>query len=78
MNRPVKPVEGVKATAPSAPTETEPPVPNVTAAPAALVVAVPGRDPPPNDVTVASGKPRLSLASTPGAAIVRAVSKAVW
>jgi hypothetical protein len=75
---PLKPAPDVKLTPPSVPTVSEPPVPKAAVVPAVRSVTAPPRVPPPNDATTACGAPRLSFASTPGAATVSAPPVAVY
>src|SRR6185503_17839519 len=65
-NAPVNPVLGVNANEPSLLTWSDPPVPKVTVAPAALLVTVPPSVPPPKEATLANGDPRTSFASSVG------------
>src|SRR5688500_3780187 len=80
VNSLVNPVLGVNENEPSALTWREPPVPNVTVAPAALSPTAPPRLPPPNDTTSAGGDPRTSFCSRPGVVPPDAsvVLSAVW
>ena len=68
MSVPEKPAGAVSTKLPSAATLIWPPVPNVAVAPAAFVVSVPPSVPPPNEATVAIGRPGASLARRPAAA----------